>query len=98
MRVQTNIPTQTELISSAKTQNVTSSPVQGLSSSQSSSTPDVTVNLSQISGLVKGAMSQPEVRMDKVEALKSQIAAGTYVVDPQKIAEAMIHSMQELAS
>lgn len=98
MRVQTNVPTQTELISSAKTQNVTSSPVHGLSSSQSSSTPDVTVNLSQISGLVKGAMSQPEVRMDKVEALKSQIAAGTYVVDPQKIAEAMIHSMQELAS
>jgi negative regulator of flagellin synthesis FlgM len=32
----------------------------------------------------------PEVRQDKVRALKSQIANGTYRVDPEKIAEKMV--------
>ena len=53
-----------------------------------------TANLSQIAGLVAKAMDQPEVRMDKVEAIQAQIAAGTYKVDPAKVADAMITSMQ----
>src|SRR5579863_7969111 len=52
-----------------------------------------TANLSQISGLVAKAMEQPEVRMDKVEAIQAQIAAGTYKVDPSQVADAMITSM-----
>ncbi len=51
-----------------------------------------TANLSQISGLVAKAMEQPEVRMDKVESIQAQIAAGTYEVSPAKVADAMITS------
>ena len=52
-----------------------------------------TANLSQISGLVAKAMEQPEVRMDKVESIQAQIAAGTYEMSPAKVADAMITSM-----
>lgn len=48
-----------------------------------------TASFSQISGLVAKAMDQPEVRMDKVESIQAQIAAGTYEVSPSKIADAM---------
>jgi flagellar biosynthesis anti-sigma factor FlgM len=54
--------------------------------------PSDTANFSQISGLVAKAIDQPEVRTDKVEAIKAQIAAGTYDVNPLKIANAMINS------
>lgn len=50
------------------------------------------VNLSEISGLVRQAMDQPEVRMDKVQAIRAQIAAGTYEVNPSKVADALINS------
>ena len=32
----------------------------------------------------------PDVRREKVDALKSQVAAGTYKVDAKKVAESMI--------
>jgi flagellar biosynthesis anti-sigma factor FlgM len=51
-----------------------------------------TANLSQISGLVAKAMEQPEVRMDKVESIQAQIAAGAYEVSPSKVADAMTTS------
>lgn len=51
-----------------------------------------TANFGQISGLVAKAMGQPEVRMDKMESIQAQIAAGTYEVSPSKIADAMIAS------
>lgn len=50
------------------------------------------VNLSEISGLVAKAMDQPEVRMDKVQAIRAQIAAGTYEVNLSKVADALISS------
>ncbi len=51
-----------------------------------------TANLSQISGLVAKAMEQPEIRMNKVESIQAQIAAGTYEVSPAKVADALITS------
>ena len=50
------------------------------------------VDLSQVSTLAAKAMDQPEIRMDNVEAIKAQIAAGTYELEPSKIADAMISS------
>lgn len=50
-----------------------------------------TVNLSQISGLVAKALGQPEVRMDKVQAIKAQIGAGSYEVNPSMVADAIIN-------
>lgn len=55
--------------------------------------PGDTASFSDISGLVAKAMSQPEVRMDKVESIQAQIAAGTYEVSPSKVADAMITSV-----
>jgi flagellar biosynthesis anti-sigma factor FlgM len=43
-----------------------------------------------ISSLVSGAMSSPEVRQDKVQALQQSISSGQYKLDPQQIAGAMI--------
>lgn len=72
-----------------------SSQISGTSSvrSASSAHPEDKVSLSQAARLTAEAMAQPEVRMDKVEAIRSQIALGTYKVDPQKIAAAMIASL-----
>ena len=36
------------------------------------------------------AMSSPDVRKEKVEAIKAQIAAGEYKIDPQKIASKVV--------
>jgi len=43
-----------------------------------------------VSALVSEAMSSPEVRQNKVESLQQQISNGTYQLDPDKIAGAMI--------
>ena len=46
------------------------------------------------------AMKSPEIREDRVAALKSQIDAGTYKVDSGKIADGMVREavMEHLAT
>lgn len=46
------------------------------------------------------ALQAPEVREDRVAAIKSQIAAGTYKVDSAKIADGMVREavMEHLAN
>lgn len=60
---------------------------------------DDTVNLSQMSKDVnraKEAMAaSPDIRADKVQPLKEQIANGTYEVDFEKTAEKMIKAFLE---
>ncbi len=41
------------------------------------------------------AKATPDIRPDKVAALKAQIANGTYKMDPQKIADSMIQKSLE---
>jgi flagellar biosynthesis anti-sigma factor FlgM len=55
---------------------------------------DDTANLNQVADLVAKAMQQPEIRMDKVEAIKSKIASGNYKVDASAIADALISSAE----
>jgi len=43
-----------------------------------------------LSALVSTAMSSPEVRQDKVDELTQAIGAGSYQLDPEKIAASMI--------
>lgn len=45
-----------------------------------------------ISGLVAKTMTLPDIRMDKVEAIKARIAAGVYDLNSSETAEAMITS------
>ena len=53
-----------------------------------------TASLNQVADLVAKAMQQPEIRMDKVQAIKSQIASGNYKVDASAIADALISSSE----
>jgi len=39
--------------------------------------------------LQQQAMAVPDVRQDKVDALKQQIASGQYNVDPSEVAKSM---------
>jgi negative regulator of flagellin synthesis FlgM len=43
-----------------------------------------------ISALVSQAVASPEVRQDKVDALRQAISSGEYKVDPGKVADAML--------
>jgi len=51
----------------------------------------LSTDTSGIATLQAAALSQPELRSDKVEALRQAIATGQYKVEPDKIAEAMVN-------
>lgn len=48
--------------------------------------------------LAAAAMNSPEVRMERVQALKSQIESGTYQVSPAQVAGSMMGQMRLRAS
>jgi len=48
--------------------------------------------------LTAAALDSPELRMDRVQALKSQIDAGTYQVSPAQVADSMMEQMRVRAS
>jgi negative regulator of flagellin synthesis FlgM len=43
-----------------------------------------------LNSLAAQALQLPDVRQDKVDSLRQQIASGEYRVDPQKTADAML--------
>ena len=57
---------------------------------QSVQLPQDHVTVSSVGDLVAAALKQPEVRADRVSALKEAIASGTYKVDPHAIASAIL--------
>lgn len=44
----------------------------------------------KVSSLAANAMSSPEVRQERVQALSAAVEGGNYKLDPQEIAAAMI--------
>ncbi|HZQ21180.1 MAG TPA: flagellar biosynthesis anti-sigma factor FlgM [Terriglobales bacterium] len=48
--------------------------------------------------LAAAALNSPEVRMDRVRTLKSQIESGTYQVSPSHVAGSMTEQMRVRAS
>jgi flagellar biosynthesis anti-sigma factor FlgM len=50
-------------------------------------------DLSRTSRALAQAMQFPEVRQDRVASLQQQIAAGTYQVDPQDVADAILRDL-----
>ena len=50
----------------------------------------LTAGKANIEPLATQALNSPEIRQDKVEALRQAITSGQYKVDPGAIAEAMI--------
>jgi len=59
---------------------------------QATEADDIRVSRSDTSvrSLVAAALNQPETRTQKVEALGSQIAAGTYQVSPSQVAGSVL--------
>ena len=68
--------------------------------SKAPSTPNVedkaslSVDTLSISSLETRAMSVPQIRQDKVEALRQSIQNGEYKVEPEKIAQAILDRNQ----
>jgi len=66
-----------------------------LSSDETAVQPELAMASSSTSvrSLAKSVLSAPEIRMEKVEALRSAIASGRYEVSPQQIASSMIEQL-----
>jgi len=47
-----------------------------------------------VDGLTAQAMGSPEIRQDKVEALRQAVKNGQYAIEPDAVAEAMIRDSQ----
>lgn len=47
-----------------------------------------------VSTLAAAALHEPEVRADKIEALRQQIASGNYHVSPQQIAGSILEQLR----
>ncbi|MBZ5653748.1 MAG: flagellar biosynthesis anti-sigma factor FlgM [Acidobacteriia bacterium] len=54
----------------------------------------LSLNASGVGALAQKALSVPEVRQDKVDALRQAIQRGEYTLDPGKIAQALIDESQ----
>jgi negative regulator of flagellin synthesis FlgM len=52
-------------------------------------TASLTNDASTVSALQQQAMAAPDVRQEKVDALKQQMASGQYTVDPSEVAKSM---------
>jgi len=50
-------------------------------------------NQSSVSSLLSAALAAPEVRQEKVDALKAQVMSGSYQVSSQQIASSMLEAM-----
>jgi negative regulator of flagellin synthesis FlgM len=51
-------------------------------------------NQANVSSLLSTALAAPEVRQEKVDALKAQLVSGTYRVSSQQIASSMLEAMR----
>ncbi len=50
---------------------------------------------SSVASLVTKALQTPEIRQDKVDAVRQSISNGSYQIDPKQIADAMIANKGE---
>lgn len=64
----------------------------GQTNASNASEDRVTLNSTQatVSTMTAQAMNSPEVRQDKVDALRQAVSNGSYKVDPHKIAGAIL--------
>lgn len=57
---------------------------------------ELSSNNSEVEQLKKAMQEVPDIRSDRVAALKEKIAAGTYKVDAKEVAGKMLQSWREL--
>lgn len=95
MRIDLNSSTST---SAPQIENATSSHSARTTNSTSSSTSEFSESDLSTGRLTAAALDSPELRMDRVQALKSQIESGTYQVSPAQVAGSMMEQMRLRAS
>jgi negative regulator of flagellin synthesis FlgM len=86
MRIELSLPQPTEV----STNRASNSPVSSQSASAASPTDNFSGDTVSLSSLSAQALQLPDVRQDKIDTLRQQIASGQYQVDPQKIADAIL--------
>jgi flagellar biosynthesis anti-sigma factor FlgM len=52
----------------------------------------------QTGALVSQTMATPDMRLDKIEALRQSISSGDYKIEPDKIADAMLNESAKTES
>jgi len=91
MKIEVNSPTISQLPTDRSPKAVSSSNV----SEAHGGTEDRTTfqsDSASVQALTSQAMNSPEVRQDKVDALRQSVNSGEYQIDPTKIAGAIVDS------
>jgi len=94
MRVDLSNTQASQIASETSSQQVnhgsTPAAVSGADAAMNDDRTTLTSDSGSVSSLVSAAMSNPEIREDKVASLQQAIANGQYDLDPEKIAASMI--------
>src|ERR1700691_5942142 len=92
MKVELNGPTAGATLDAVTSAQANKPEISGENAVQTPEEDNVTLSTdtSSIAALTTKAMTSPEIRQDKVDALRQAIANGDYKVDPGQIAKAMI--------
>jgi len=86
MRIDSNRPAATDLT----TDKAQGSPKGGASATTGQKRDAFSADTVSLGALQAQALATPEVRQDKVQALRDAIRNGSYEIDPAKIADAML--------
>ena len=92
MRIDLN--TSTAAVENSHIEKATQSPHAGQSGNLQSTQTRVSEIDAKVGQLATAAMSAPEVRNEKVQALKSELQSGTYQVSAKQIAGSMLEQMR----
>jgi len=89
MRINSNQPIASQLVTESTVRSAKSSQTSGAASSAQS---DVSFSgdTANVGGLTALALQTPEIRQDRVGALREALRNGSYQIDPGKIADAML--------
>jgi flagellar biosynthesis anti-sigma factor FlgM len=90
MRIDSFNSTADQIANEPSSKRVNSQNIAAPESDASGDRTTLTSGSGSVSALVSEAMSSPEVRQSKVQSLQQQVSNGTYQLDPDKIAGAMI--------
>jgi negative regulator of flagellin synthesis FlgM len=83
----------TQSVDAQKTSRATSSSTAASTRAEHDDAAQLSSSASSLDKLAARALSEPEVRWERVEALRSSIADGSYSVHPQAVAEAMLRDI-----
>ncbi|HUK25277.1 MAG TPA: flagellar biosynthesis anti-sigma factor FlgM [Terriglobales bacterium] len=87
MRINANNPLSNPLVSESSAKSAKSSPASAASSGDGAS---FSANAGGMDALEASVLATPEIRQDRVAALREALRSGSYQTDPSQIAEAML--------